>query len=257
MESIFKRRRLAGVLFGLAFSVHAGDDVVEAKQPESVVPATQTAEWAVEWWGPRHAEKVREIKRGDIDLLMIGDSITHGWETRGKNVWEKYYKHRKAANLGFSGDRTEHVIWRLQNGEVEGISPRLAVLMIGTNNTGHRKDAAKDTAQGIEAIVKELRTRLPETRILLLAIFPRSATADDELRKLNGEINKIISGFADGKHVFYLDVNGGFLDEERGVSKEIMPDLLHPNEHGYELWAKAMEPTISRLMSLPSLSPAE
>lgn len=257
MDSALKRSLLVGLLIGLSFSTFATEGTVEKKQPESVIPVTQVADWAVEWWGPRHEEKVREIKRGDIDLLMIGDSITHGWETRGTGVWEKYYKRRKAANLGFSGDRTEHVLWRLENGEVEGISPRLVILMIGTNNTGTRKGSAADTAQGIAAIIKELRTRLPGSRILLLAIFPRAATADDELRTRNDAINKIISGMADNKQLFYLDINGKFLDEAGNLSKEIMPDLLHPNERGYEIWAKAMEPTISKLMSLPTPISAE
>ncbi len=179
---------------------------------------------------------------------MIGDSITHGWENKGEKVWEKFYGHRNAINLGFSGDRTEQVLWRLQNGAVNGASPKLAVMMIGTNNTGHRKDPAIETALGIKKILSELRTRLPSTRILLLAVFPRAANLNDVDRKINNQINNIISTFSNGKTVFYLDINDIFLDEDGVLSKEIMSDLLHPNPKGYDMWANAMEPTIVRLM---------
>jgi beta-glucosidase len=227
---------------------HAQEKVEETKTFETVVPAAQTADWTREWWGPRHNQKVARIQQGNVELLMIGDSITHLWEYDGREVWSKYYKHRKAVNLGFIGDRTEHVIWRLQNGEVDGISPELAVLMIGTNNTGQRRDSAKLTAAGIKAIIKELQTRLPETKILLLAIFPRGEKPEDLFRKLNDHINTIISGYADNQNVFFLNINNRFLDEKGNLSKTIMPDLLHPNSKGYQIWAEAMEPMINKLM---------
>jgi lysophospholipase L1-like esterase len=218
-------------------------------KPQAIVPDVQTADWAKSWWGPRHEEKLKEKEaRGKIDLLMIGDSITHGWEQTGKAIWDKYYGKRNALNIGFSGDRTEHVIWRLQHGEVDGISPRLAVIMIGTNNAGHRQDKPEDTAAGIKAIVAELRTRLPDTKCLILAIFPRGEQPDDSLRKLNDATNKIIQGLADDKNVFFLDINDQFVDDHGTLPKDIMPDLLHPNEKGYELWAAAMEPTVKKLM---------
>jgi beta-glucosidase len=185
---------------------------------------------------------------------MIGDSITHWWEKFGKNrpggqkVWNEYYAKRNAVNLGFAGDRTENVIWRLQNGEVKGISPKLAVLLIGTNNADHRKEDPKDTALGIQTIISELRTRLPKTKILLLAIFPRGIDENDALRKLNEQTNTIIAKFADDKKVFFLNINSKFLGENGQLSKKIIPDLLHPNENGYRIWAEAMEPTIEKLM---------
>ena len=258
MKSGLKYSRIAGIFLCLVFSVSAAETNVVKKLPRTVVPVAQNAKWTTTWWVPRHEEKVRRIKRGNVDLLMIGDSITHGWETRGKAVWNTYYKNRKAVNLGFSGDRTEHVLWRLQHGEIDGISPRLVVLMIGTNNTGQKqKDSAQDTAAGIQAILKELRTRLPRTRVLLLGVFPCAATAESPLRKVNDQINEIISGYADNKRVFYLNINKKFLDENGILSKEIMPDLLHPNEKGYQIWAKAMEPTISRLISRTPLNPSD
>ena len=186
--------------------------------------------------------------QGKVDLLMIGDSITHGWEGRGKKVWDEFYADRNAFNIGYSGDRTEQVIWRLQNGEVEGISPKLAVIMIGTNNTGHRQDPPKETAAGIKLIIEELKERTPKTKILLLAIFPRGATTDDKLRKINAGTNEIIEGYADDKTVFFLDINKTFLEEDGTLPKSVMPDLLHPHEAGYRMWAEAMEPMIAKLL---------
>ena len=216
----------------------------------AVTPEVQTAQWAQSWWMARHKEKVEAVKQrqGEVDLLWIGDSITHGWENTGKAVWDEYYGKRKAFNIGFSGDRTEQVIWRLQHGEVEGISPKLAVMMIGTNNTGHRQDPAEETAAGVKAILDELKARLPKTKVLLLAIFPRGATPDDPLRKLNAEINEKLAKMDDGERVFYLDINSTFLERDGTLPRTVMPDLLHPNAEGYSMWARAIEPHVRRLM---------
>lgn len=214
----------------------------------ALTPATLQEEWAVEWWEPRHQEKLKEEGREGAKLLFIGNSITHGWENTGKEIWDEYYKAHGAFNLGFSGDRTENVLWRLQHGEVNGIDPELAILMIGTNNTGHRQDSPDCTAKGIEMILDELEKRLPDTEVLLLAIFPREASPDGELRRLNYRINEKIEGLADGERVHFLNINDTFLDENGVLSEEIMPDLLHPNEHGYQLWAEAMEPTLNELL---------
>ncbi len=230
----------------------AADDAkkkTEKELPKALRPEVQTAKWAVKWWGPRHEQKLKDLKKqGRVDLLMIGDSITHGWENRGKKVWDEFYGKRHAFNIGYSGDRTEQVIWRLQNGEVKGISPKLAVIMIGTNNAGHRQDPAEETAAGIKAIIGELRERLPKTKILLLAIFPRGAYPNDKLRKLNDATNEIIAKYAADDHVTYLDISSKFLADDGELPKAIMPDFLHPNEKGYRIWAEAMEPNIARLM---------
>lgn len=226
-----------------------GSAAEEGPTIPALKPEVQTAAWAQAWWMPRHKEKLAALKtQQPIDLIMIGDSITHGWEGGGKKVWDQYYAKRHAFNLGFSGDRTENVLWRLQNGAVEGLAPKLAIIMIGTNNAGHRQDKPQDTAAGVKAIIGELRQRLPKMKILVLAIFPRGKDANDGLRKLNDATNQILAGYADNQHVFYLDVNGKFLDDKGELPKAIMPDLLHPNETGYELWAKAMEPTVKKLL---------
>ncbi len=222
----------------------------EEKKPLSVVPAVQTAKWAVKWWMPRHKEKLAEKEKMErVDLVFIGDSITHGWESgKGTALWDEYYKMRNALNLGFSGDRTEHVLWRLQHGAVDGISPTLAVVMIGTNNAGHRRENPKDTALGVAAIVDDLKKRLPKTKILLLAIFPRGKDDGDALRKLNQKTNELIRKCAADERVTFLDINEKFLDEKRVLQKSIMPDRLHPNAEGYRIWAAAMEPAIVKLM---------
>lgn len=229
--------------------VRAEDPKAKADLPKALQPEVQTAAWAVKWWKPRHEEKLKQkAAMKQVDLLMIGDSITHGWEGAGKEVFANYYGKRKTLNLGFSGDRTEHVLWRLQHGAVDDISPKLAIVMIGTNNTGHRKDPPKETAAGVKAIIDELQKRLPETKILLLAIFPRGVNHDDGLRKINQGVNKLIHGFADAKKIYYLDINNEFLDDDGTLPKKKMPDLLHPNAQGYEIWAYAMEPLVANLL---------
>ena len=215
----------------------------------SITPAIQTAKWAVQWWMPRHEEKLAARKEMEkVDLLFVGDSITHGWEKGGKSVFDKYYADRNVLNIGFSGDRTEHVLWRIHHGAIDDINPKLAVVMIGTNNTGHRMDPADETALGIQFILGELKNRLPNTKVLLLAVFPRDKTATGKHRMRNDEINERIKKFADDKSVFFLDIADKFLDENGELPKSIMPDMLHPNAKGYKIWADAMEPMIEKLM---------
>jgi len=220
----------------------------------SVTPDMLNESWSISWWMPRHLAKLEankqlkaEGKRSDV--IFIGDSITEGWEKSGKEVWQRNYAKYNAVALGFGGDRTENVLWRLQHGEVDGTSPKVVVLMFGTNNTGHRQEAAQYTAAGIQRNIDELRARLPDARILLLAIFPRGEKADDQLRQINEGVNHILPGFADNQHVYFLNINQAFLDANGGLSRDIMPDLLHPNEKGYEIWARAMAPELSKLLA--------
>jgi lysophospholipase L1-like esterase len=220
---------------------------------ESVTPAMLEESWSLDWWLPRHQEKLDEIKRRQAmhektDLVFIGDSITHNWEKAGAGVWERNYKQYNGLDLGFGGDRTENILWRLQHGEVDGIHPKVAVLMCGTNNTGSRQEDPKTTAAGIARIVQELRQRLPDTQILLLAVFPRDEKPDSPQRKLNDQVNAIIAGLADDQHVHFLNINAALTNADGTLSRDIMPDLLHPNERGYEIWARAMAPTLHRLM---------
>jgi lysophospholipase L1-like esterase len=217
---------------------------------EAVTPAPNLEAWA-SWWMPRHEAKLREVRQPEAEnakLLFIGDSITQGWETAGKEIWKRRYQPYEALNIGFSGDRTEHVLWRLQHGEVDGLHPKVAVLLIGTNNSSHRQDDPRSTAAGIERIVGELLQRMPGTKILLLGIFPREDKPGTPVARINDEINAILPGLADGRRVFFLNINKTWLGNANTVSKQIMPDLLHLNANGYELWAAAMEPTLQKLL---------
>jgi beta-glucosidase len=220
---------------------------------QSVTPDMLNEWWAIEWWLPRHQQKLADAKaildKGDkIDLLFIGDSITQGWEKEGAPVWKKYYESRNAFAIGFGGDRTENVLWRLAHDGVKGMDPKVAVLMIGTNNTGHRRENPQTTAAGIKKILEELQWRLPNTKILLLAIFPRDEQPDGELRVINERVNHIIKNYADNKKVYFANINQVFLTSDGILTKEVMPDLLHPHEYGYELWAKALEPELQKLL---------
>jgi lysophospholipase L1-like esterase len=197
-------------------------------------------------WTARHEAMNARVKKGNVDLIFISDSITQGWERSGNEVWKKFYDKRNAVNLGISADKTQHVLWRLGHGNLEGISPKLAGVMIGTNNA--RIDPPEHTAEAIKAIVAMLRTKLPKTKILLLGIFPRGVNNKDNRRLVNEKVNLIISKLDDGGTVFYLDIGPKFLAADGTLSKDIMPDMLHPNAKGYEIWADAIEPKVAELM---------
>lgn len=218
--------------------------LVRDRTPAAMVPIPQ----ADAWWITQHEHALARIREGNIDLVMIGDSITQGWDNEGRRVWDTYYGHRRAVNLGFNGDRTEHVLWRLDHGEIDGISPKLVVLTIGTNNTGAHHDPPEETTAGVHAILTTLRTRLPTTKILLLGLFPRTASADDPIRLINGAVNDRLRAYADNQHIFFLDLSRHFLDSRGHLSQDLMPDFVHPNEHGYQVWADGMEDMIKRLL---------
>ncbi|GHT36458.1 hypothetical protein FACS189427_08100 [Planctomycetales bacterium] len=202
------------------------------------------------WWIDRWAKNVEDFNKGDIDLLMIGDSITHGWEGGGKAVWAKYYAHRKPVNMGFSGDRTEHVLWRLEYLPLNKINPKAAVLMIGTNNIGHKEGSApKDAADGIKAIVQKLEKTYPNMKILVLYVFPRGNQPDDGARKKVDEINSYLPELLkDEKNVTLLNINKVFLDESDILQPAVMKDFLHPGADGYQLWAEAIETTLAKML---------
>jgi beta-glucosidase len=189
---------------------------------------------------------------GECDIAFIGDSITQGWENAGKNVWSNFYAKRKCLNFGVGGDRTEHVLWRFENGQLDGIKPKAAVLMIGTNNSNNNKDgtehySASEILEGVQAIVKQIRTRLPETKILVLGIFPRSQTFTTQRGKLL-QINQALSRVADGKMIQYVDFGSQLIEDDGSLSKSIMPDYLHLSEKGYTIWAEAIEPKLKELL---------
>ncbi|MCI1278116.1 MAG: GDSL-type esterase/lipase family protein [Nitrospira sp.] len=221
-----------------------GCTVAAADQITAVVPAPQTQAW----WTERHERAVARLQQSPVDLLFIGDSITQGWEEAGRRVWETFYGRRRAANLGFNGGQTNNVLWRLQHGGLDGIAPKLAIVMIGTNNTSVRKDPPEQTAAGIHAILTTLHTRLPQTKILLLAVFPRGWSADEPLRLVNQALNERLRAYADQRQVLFLDLGPHFLDKAGRLSEEVMPDALHPSERGYRLWAEGMEHLVKPLL---------
>lgn len=196
----------------------------------------------------RHEGFVELARKGGIDVLFLGDSITGGWRgPPGQEAWKKHFEPLHAANFGIGGDRTQHVLWRLQNGELEGIHPKLAVLMIGTNNLGN--NTVEQIAEGITAIVHEIHKQQPQIKVLLLGIFPRSQKASDPIRDKIKDINKIIAKLDDGgKTVRYLDIGDKFLDKSGNLPKETMPDYLHLSKVGYKIWAEAIQPTVDELL---------
>jgi lysophospholipase L1-like esterase len=209
-------------------------------------------------WVKRHEGFVAEAKRGGVDVLFLGDSITDGWRRLerggGKKVWDAHFAPLHAANFGISGDRTQHVLWRMANGELEGINPKAVVLMIGTNNAGFERDGTTprntpaETAEGVATIVRTLRAKFPATKILLLAVFPRAEKPTDPLRLQVASINTIIARLDDGRNVRYLDIGPKFLAADGTLPKDIMPDFLHPNEKGYEIWAAAIKEPLGALL---------
>lgn len=221
--------------------------------PSTIVPLTQAREFPGYDWIARHAAVLEAVKKRNPQMLFIGDSITHffGGEPHdkgnsGKGVWAKYYEPRNAVNLGYGWDRTENVLWRMTVGhELDNCAPKVAVVMIGTNNIGLNKP--EEIALGIQKICEAIHAKLPETKILLLGVFPRGKKPDANRAKI-AEINKIISKLDGQGGVTFLDFGAKFLDADGNLAPDIMPDALHPNEKGYQIWAEAMEPALKGLM---------
>lgn len=220
---------------------------VAAPSPGEAVDAVVAVGREGEGWEKRQAvlsERVRN--HPDTRLIFIGDSITHNWEMEeNQPLWRERYGRYQPINLGISGDRTQHVLWRLDHGNLEGISPDVAVVMIGTNNVGD--DSAPQIARGVTAIVDRLHDKLPDTRVLLLGIFPRGEQPNDARGKLL-QTNQILQKLDDRPDVTYLDIGHRFIDDRGDIAKDIMPDGLHPNAAGYVIWADAMEQTLTQMM---------
>ncbi|MFZ4506585.1 MAG: family 16 glycoside hydrolase [Fimbriimonas sp.] len=214
-------------------------------QNPAILPAERLNEG---WWAGRHARCQADTQRGGFDVAFLGDSITQGWEGGGQAVWERDFAPLNSANFGFSGDRTEHVLWRLQNGELVAAKPKLVVMMIGTNNVGHRSSNPEQTAVGVRAILDLLAKETPKTKVLLLGVFPRSASPTEEMRVSVNAINARIQKFGDGKRVQFLDISRHFLRENNNLRTEIMPDQLHLNELGYDVWGRAIREKIVTML---------
>ena len=191
------------------------------------------------------------MSKGDIDLLMVGDSITHNFanEKVGLKVWEKYFVPLKAINLGFGGDRTENVLWRLDHLPVMKNPPKAAVLMIGTNNICWGSDKPKQTADGVQAITKKLKDIYPDMEVLVLGVFPRRRKLDHPHRKQIIELNSYMPELLKGmKGVKFMDIGDAFLDDKGFLSAEMMPDTTHPSEKGHQVWTEAIMPELKRML---------
>jgi beta-glucosidase len=170
----------------------------------------------------------------------LGDSITRGWETRGAAVLADLRKQYSILPLGIGGDRVQHVIWRVRYGELDGFKTKCIMLMIGTNNNYGDKPEA--TALGIKNLLSEIRAKQPEATILLVPVFPRGEQPTDPKRINNANVNALIKGFADGKHVIWVDFNSRLVRPDGTISKDLMPDFLHPRVEGYRIWAETALP---------------
>ena len=206
---------------------------------DAVTPALKNRE--------RHEKFLEQAKQGNIDLLFLGDSITDYWPKRGSDSWNKFAAYHPA-DFGISGDRTEHVLWRITNGELEGINPKVTVIMIGTNNIGKFPDEKPEwTAAGVKKIVDTVHQRLPNTKVLLLAVFPRGKRSSPYREKI-AQINQILATLDDGKRTRFLDIGKSFLDPNGEIPIDIMPDKLHPTAKGYDVWYDAMHPLLEEMM---------
>ncbi len=197
----------------------------------------------------RHAsfnERVKEVGKKS-QLIFIGDSITQGWEGAGKEIWENRFAKFDAINLGIGGDRTQHVLYRLDNGNLEGLSPKAAVVMIGTNNSNGEDNTAEQIAEGVRHIVQKLRSKLPSTKILLVPIFPRGENVNPQRGKIN-QANQIIQKLADGENVLWVDFGHKFINEEGRIPRDIMPDFLHLSPKGYEIWADSIKEPLAKIL---------
>lgn len=202
-------------------------------------------------WQQRNELLDGRVANGGGDLVFLGDSITEGWENSGREVWQQFYGDRNALNLGIGGDRTQHVLWRIEHGQFGRYTPKLIVLMIGTNNLPDGRSTPEETIEGIQAVVARLREKQPESHILLLGVFPRGAQPDDPLRIRVAQVNVALSHLADWDHIHYFDIGHIFLEADRSLSPAVMPDALHLSPEGYRRWAQAIEFKVAELLGEP------
>jgi lysophospholipase L1-like esterase len=215
------------------------------------VSAQNTAIIPTPFQEERHLGFVEEARRGGIDCLLMGDSITDWWRRAGLAVYEAHFGDLDCANFGIAGDRTQGVLWRMQNGELEGYSPKAMMLMIGTNNLSgrtSRPNTPAEIAMGIATIVTTFRLRFPDANVLLLGVFPRGAEASNPYRASIREINTLIAALDDGEHLRFVDIGDRFLEPDGSISVDVMADGLHPTTRGYEIWAEAVMPTFREML---------
>jgi lysophospholipase L1-like esterase len=227
----------------------------------TILAAAPISRMDLPWWRTRHEAKLRELAQANPELLFLGDSITENWERPGAPewqdfapVWQRFYGDRRAVNLGFKGDTTASLLWRIRNGEIAGIAPKVAVILIGANNLGRVHWSADDTVAGIDAIIGELHKRLPATRILLLGVLPSERSA--WITETTTQINTMLAGrYKDDHSVAYLDLTAlfmrnGKLNRDLFLDPKLTPPEppLHPSAQGQALMAKSMEPFLAMML---------
>jgi beta-glucosidase len=202
------------------------------------------------WWKEKHEAFLTETKKDaqTIKIIFYGDSITEGWKGSGQEVWKEYYSTRNAVNYGIGGDLTQHLIWRINNGEVEGLHPKLVILKIGTNNLGSAND--EDIAKGVKQVIEDLQKKLPSAKVLLLGILPRG-DANNAYEPRIKHINSIIKTYADGNKVKFLDMGPSFEDASGHIHENLyVPDKLHLSKEGYSVWAKTMDELFRKMAEI-------
>lgn len=188
---------------------------------------------------------VKRGQAGEIGLLFIGDSITGGWQRSGVDVWTKYYSPFHPAIFAIGGERTQYLLWGIEHGELDNINPKIVVLLVGTNNIDY---PAEDIVRADVKIVQEIHDKLPRTKLLLLGIFPREYSPSDPVRVKIKKVNTELAKLDDGKQTRFLDIGNRFLTPTDALNSELMPDYLHPNAKGYQVWAEAMQPLLDEMM---------
>jgi lysophospholipase L1-like esterase len=252
MQTMKKTNTVIVLLLSVLVSSAYGGPATKPTTKPAPQPADVAAVKTVKDGAPQaqflkmHESFLKRAKAGKIGVLFLGDSITEGWSGKGSEVWAKNYADMDAANFGISGDKTQHVLWRMDNGELDGISPKVVVLMIGTNNIG--VNSAADIAKADIKIVAELHAKLPQTKVLVLGVFPRGNLPTDPRRATIKTINAELAKLDDGKDTRYLDIGDKFLTADGTLTKDIMADYLHPTAKGYQIWADAMQPLLNEMM---------
>ncbi|MBN1782691.1 GDSL family lipase [bacterium] len=217
------------------------------KTHAAVTPVPISFEAVQEWYWIRQDAVNARLKECNADILFVGNSIMHEWENTGKEYWDHHFAPLNAVNLGFGWDWTQHTLWRLDHTDFDAVSPKLSVVLIGTNNSNENDNTAEEIADGIIAVCGRLHSRFPKMKILLLAIFPRQAEPCTQRTKV-AEASALASRIADGRQIRYLDLSALFLNGDDSLKQELMPDCLHPNKKGYRVWAEAVVPVIHEML---------
>ena len=208
------------------------------------------------WWANRFLSRLEQVKAAQgqtVDLVLIGDSIMHFWEWKHPASWAKFTQGRRVINCGYGGDRTQHVIWRIQHGELDGYAARAVMVMIGTNNNSSGDTDPANVAKGVEKIVELVRARQPRAKIILHPIFPRGVSGDSvrhaAARRRNDRTNELLTAFAQANpDIVWIDFNDRLVGSDGWVPREIMADEIHPTDRGYDIWMDAVNPVLGRLL---------